>query len=427
MNPKDVNYNIIIFILMIVTGCIIYFMYFQTIEKFTTTEPVIPSSTPANTDPTSTPAISNPSSTPANTVPTSTPANTGPTSTPANTDPTTTPANTDPTTTSNSSSASSATSSTSPFTTIPLCAPVPTLPTTSVLSRYFGVGFNIDYVNYNNTDTYLINHIPTVSNGTLGGCYAVSQDSLLTIKLKNSKDNTQLWTITQNKFTDHNGVYFTIISVSNNTFALQYENGNLALRPYNKQFEGQKWLMSASKITRSVPVLNYSPGSLFTTEFDPYSTPSTNTNNLTDSNMQQINDVLGFVKSGIQKYIGQLDNKQQTDQISSSSLGHKDKPLNVNFSIASDSNTSQLGLKGASKSGFEDVSDTETLTTTTDDFLSVMDKYGPSSSSGKNSSNNIQLYKKNDLDNEISKSQGCKILNMKDYTSNRVGSCNCKL
>jgi hypothetical protein len=387
MNPKDVNYNIIIFILMIVTGCIIYFMFFQTIEKFTTTEPN--TSIPAITEPTTTP-----------------PTITGPTTTP--------PTITGPTTTDSSTS-----------TTIPICIPTPTLPTTSVLSRFFGVGFNLDYVNYNNTDTFLINHIPTVSNGTLGGCYAVSQDSLLTIKLKNSKDNTQLWTITQNKFTDHNGVYFTIISVSNNNFALQYENGNLALRPYNKQFEGQKWIMSASKITRGIPVLNYSPGSLFTTEFDPYSTPSTNTNNLTDSNMQQINDVLGFVKSGIQKYIGELDNKQQSDQISSSSLGHKDKPLNINFSIASDSNTSQLTTDKSQKSGFEDVTDTET--SPTDDFLSVMDKYGPSSSSGINRSNNIQLYKKSDLDNEISKSQGCKILNMKDYTSNRVGSCNCKL
>jgi hypothetical protein len=407
MNPKDINYNIIIFILMIVTGCIIYFMYFQTIEKFGDNDPT---STPAITDPTSTPAITDPTSTPAITDPTSTPANTGPTSTPANTGPTSTPANRGPTST-----------------TVPICAPAPTLPTTSVLSRYFGVGFNLDYVNYNNTDTFLINHIPTVSNGTLGSCYAVSQDSLLTIKIKNSKDNTQLWTITQNKFRDNTGEYFTIISVSNNNFALQYENGNLALRPYNKNFEGQKWLMSSTKITRGLPVLNYSPGSFFTTEFDPYSTPSSNTNNLTDSNMQQINDVLSFVKTGISKYIGELDNKQQADQISSSSLGHKDYPLNINFSIASDSNTSDVSTDKSQKSGFANVSDTTTPTSITDDFLSVMDKYGPSSSSGFNSSNNVQLYKKSDLDNEISKSQGCKILNMKDYTSNRVGSCNCKV
>lgn len=388
MNPKDVNYNIIIFILMIVTGCIIYFMFFQTIDKFTDPNPT-PSPTPSASD-----------------------------SATASTDSSAT------STTSNSSL-----STTIPFTTVPVCVPAPTLPTTSVLSRYFGVGFNLTFVDYNNTETFLINHIPTVSNGTLGGCYAISQDSLLTIKLKNSKDNTQLFTITTNKFTDSKGVYFTIIPVSNNNFALQYENGNLALRPYepNSVFEGQKWVMSATKITRGIPVLNYSPGSLFTSEFDPYSTPSSNTNNMTDSNIQQINDVVNAVRSGIQKYLGQLDNKQQTEQVSASSLGHKDKPFNINFSLYSDPNASQGSTNPIQKSGFADVGNTPSPTSIKSDFLSIMDKYGPSSSSGNNSSNNIQLYKKSDLDNEISKSQGCPIINLKDYTSNRVGSCNCKL
>ena len=312
---------------------------------------------------------------------------------------------------------------------MPICAPAPTLPTTSVLSRYFGVGFNINYVNYNDSDAYLINHIPTVSNGTLGGCYGISQDSLLTIKLKNSKDNTQLFTITQNQFKDSKGTYFTIIPVSNPKFALQYENGNLALRPYDPDnvFEGQKWIMSATKITRALPVLNYSPGSLFTTEFDPYSTPSTNTNNMTDSNVQQINDVVSAVKSGIQKYLGELDNKQQAEQVSASSLGQKDHPLNINFSVYSDPNTSQGSINPLQKSGFADVGNTPSPTSIKSDFLSTMDKYGPSSSSGNNSSNNIQLYRKSDLDNEISKSQGCPIINLRDFTSNRVGSCNCKL
>jgi hypothetical protein len=403
MNLKEINFNIIIFILMIVTGCIIYFMFFQAIEKFQT------SSTPANTIPSSTPANTVPSSTPANTDPTSTPAITDPSSTPANTGPTTTPANTESTTT------------------VPVCVSAPTLPTTSVLSRYFGVGFNIDPVNYNNTETYFINHIPTVTNGTMGGCYAITQDSLLTIKLKNNKDNTQLWKIS--KYDDKIGVYFVILPVSNDKFALQYENGNLALRPYNidSVFEGQKWLMSSNKITRGIPVLNYSPASLFTPEFDPYSTASSNTNNLTDSNMQQITDVVSAVKTGIQSYLGELNNKNQTDQVSASSLGQKDQPLNINFSVFSDSDSTlnKVSNKGSQKSEFANIGDT--FSETTNEFLSVMDKYGPSSSSGSNSRNNIQLYRKSDLDNEINNSQGCKMVNMKDYTSNRVGSCNCKL
>ncbi len=369
-------------------------MFFQAIEKFTTTDPL----------------TTNPSPTPSNRNPSTTPANTNP---PPILSDSLEPTTTDGSTTTTSSSAI-----------LQQCAPPP-LPSLAILSRYFGVGFNITYVNYNNTDTYLINHIPTIANGTLGGCYAVTQDSLLTIKLKNSFDNTQLWTMTQ--FNDKLGLYFIIIPVSNTKFALQYENGNLALRPYNPDlvFEGQKWLTSPYKITRGIPVLNYSPASLFTSEFDPYSSPSTNTNNLTDSNTQQINDVINAVKTGIQKYIGQLDNKQQTDQVSSSSLGQKDQPLNINFSINSDSesesDTSKLSKPGSQKSAFANVNNPST----TDDFLSVMDKYGPSSSSGSSSS--LQLYRKSDLDNEIANSQGCPVINMKDYTGNRVGTCNCKL
>ena len=371
MNVKEINFNIIILILMIVTGCIVYFIYFQTIEKFTTTEPA-PSTVPDPTDPTTEPT-------------------------------------TEPTTVS----------------VVPLCRePVSTLPTKSILSRYFGIGFNIDHINYNNDDVYLINHIPIVSNGTLGGCYGITQDNLLTIKLKNSKDNTLLWSIS--KYEDNNGDFFVINPVTNNKFALQYENGNLALRPYNSQkvFEGQKWLMSDTKITRSIPVLNYSPASLFTPEFDPYSTPSVNTNNMTDSNMQQITDVVNSVKTGIQQYLGQLDNKQQKEQISSSSLGNKDSPLNINFSIDSNSNTSKLSNDVFQKSNFKDTPESSTLNT--DDFVSIMDKYGPSSSNNNNN-NNVQLYKKNDLANELHKNQGCKMINMSDYTSNRVSSCNCKL
>ena len=76
-------------------------------------------------------------------------------------------------------------------------------------------------------------------------------------------------------------------------------------------------------------------------------------------------------------------------------------------------------MSRSQKSGFANIDDT--FTETTNEFLSVMDKYGPSSSSGSNSRNKIQLYRKSDLDNENSNSQGCKMDNMKDYNSNSVG------
>ena len=154
------------------------------------------------------------------------------------------------------------------------------------------------------------------------------------------------------------------------------------------------------------------PASLFTSEFDPYSSSPQGSNTLTDQNSQQVNDVITAVKSGIQQYLGQLDNNNQTSQITASSLGQKSSPLNINLSLSSPLNK---------VSSFANVDDT----TLSNNMLSVMDKYGPSKNSRGIS--NIPLYNSNDLQNEINKNQGCKLVNINDYTSNRVSSCNCKL
>lgn len=281
----------------------------------------------------------------------------------------------------------------------------------SVLSRYFGVGFNIKYVQQNNSDYYLINHIPTVSTGILGGCYSITSDNLLTIKLQNSQDNSQLWSLTS--YVDSISTYYTITPLNNGNFSLQYENGSLSIRPFNSAsiFEGQKWLRSKGVITRGIPVLNNSPASLFTSEFDPYATPAGQTT-LTDQNSQQVNDVITAVKAGIQQYLGTLDNNDNASQITSSSLGNKASPLNINLSLTSPQN------KVAS---FANVNNTEIE----DNMLSVMDKYGPSQNSS--GGRNLPLYSTNSLENEINQNQGCKLANINDYTSNRVSSCNCKL
>ena len=292
----------------------------------------------------------------------------------------------------------------------------------SILSRYFGVGFNIIYVNQNNTDLYMINHIPTLSTGILGGCYAITNDNLLTIRLRNSADNSQLWTMTS--YDDDVSTYYVVSPLNNNTFALQYENGSLSLRPLNLSnlfktssitsiFEGQKWLLNTSVITRGIPVLNYSSGSLFTPEFDPYNSQHISST-LTDQNSQQINDVITAVRSGIQQYLGELGNKNQSEEVTASSLGQVGTPLNVNLNLSSPKN--QL-------SPFANVDKTAALSKS---MLSTMDKYGPSANSGGRSGNS-PLYNQNSLQNEISNYQGCKLMNINDYTSNRVSSCNCKL
>ena len=391
-------YLTLIFMLMITTGLIIYFIYlkpndtFTNIEQFTTTVPA-PSINPS--------ATLSPSATLASLATLSPSATVSPSAT-------------------LSSLATLAPSAT--LTPVPsyTCTPViPDINFKSLISRYFGIGFNIEYVNtVNNIKLYLIKHIPTTSNGTLGGCYAVSNANLLTIRLKNSSDDSQLWSIAEN--TDTVSKYYVVQSKINNEFALQYENGNLALRPFNSSsiFESQKWLLKTTEITRGIPVLNYSPGSLYTTEFDPYSTPSTVSNNITDQNSQQINDVITSVKTGIQQYLGQLNNNNaQATQITSSSLGNKDTPLNINMNLTS--KTNQL-------SAFADITNnTLSNNTLSNDMLNIMDKYGASAS--KQSSVYTPLYRKTDLENEINTYQGCKLLNINDYTSNRVGSCNCKL
>lgn len=364
----NTNLNIVIFMLMLCTGFIFYFIYIKNIDNFTTTFPAAEPTTTLAAEPTTTRAA-------------------------------------EPTTT-------RALETTQDLETIPtqpnLCTPVITPDNyKSIMSRYFGVGFNIEYIE--NKDAYLINHIPTISTGTLGGCYAVSNDNMLTIRLKNRFDYTQLWKIIENE--DNVSKFYIVKPFEKETFALQYENGNLALRPYNltNNFESQKWVLNNTIITRGIPVLNYSPGSLFTPEFDPYSTPNTYSSNITEQNSQQIDDVINNIKSGVQQYLGQLDNKYQSETISSSSLGQQETPLNIN-----------LNLTTKKKDSFSNINNNEL----SNEMIDIMDRYGAA-----NTQNNkyTELYKKTDLENELNKYQDCKLLNINDYTSNRVGSCNCKL
>ena len=322
------------------------------------------------------------------------------------------------------SSTSAGTTTTSGTTTTPAITygPCPTpsaAPPASIISRYFGVGFNIYPVTSTSslTQYFLVEYIPTVYNGTLGSMYAVSADGLLTIKVRNDADPSQWWTITKMPDDSKGSYYIVQPNMPNSTtkFALQYENGNLAIRPYNSTgigYEGQKFNTSTSVITRGIPVLNNSPASLFTPEFDPYSTSSTYTSNsLTEQNSQQVSDVINAVKSSIQQYLSQMGQSQPSGQVSSSSLGNKDLPLNINLKLSGN----QGGV-----SGFANVDGS----TSDSDILSILDKY---EKNAINNSDSQTYYTQSDLQNQLTGSQGCKLFNINDYTSNRVSTCNCKL
>ena len=145
---------LVIFLLLLISASIYYYMYLPTFEHFETTTQPAPSVSqqpvPSVSSSTPSPSVSQ-QPTPSSSV------------------------------------------NQQPYVSIPICKP-PVDPSTnkSIMSRFFGIGFNIEYVNQNNNDYYLIKHIPTLSSGTLGGCYAITSDNLLTIKLKNNIDDYQL-------------------------------------------------------------------------------------------------------------------------------------------------------------------------------------------------------------------------------------------
>ena len=306
------------------------------------------------------------------------------------------------------------------------CPPAAPPISKSIVSAYFGVGFNIEPVpksaGNDANNVYLIEHSPTLLNKTVGGKYAVTPDGSLTIKIRNIKDTTQWWFIIENKTTistsctTKSNIYY-IQPFGDNKSNLQYANGNLTLRPFNNtdNFVAQQWILSPDTVNRGLPVLNYNPTSLYSTEFDPYSTSTSSSSAiLNEQNNEQVTNVVNAVKSGIEQYLLQIGTTNNIpDQVSSSSLGTKDIPLNINLNL-NDENPNGISM-------FTNVDGT----TTSQDILSILDKYEASSTN----SNSQMLYNSSsDLQNQISKTpSGCKLLNINDYTSNRVGSCNCAL
>ena len=151
---------------------------------------------------------------------------------------------------------------------------------------------------------------------------------------------------------------------------------------------------------------------MFTTEFDPYSSPNSISTNLSDSNNAQVNAVINSIKTGFQQYLSKIN---LSNQVTSSSLGNKNMPLSVNLNL-SGMNSEPSSTQGISF--FDNV----TGSTSENDILSILDKYNP------NTNNSQTSYTSNSLENQLNQtSNGCKLFNINDYMSNRVSTCNCKL
>ena len=310
------------------------------------------------------------------------------------------------------------------------CSAISTLPDiSSIISRYFGVGFNIYPVQSNLTSKqmYLIEHIPITPDGITGGCYSLSTDGLFTIKIKNNVDPTQWWSITDLIDPNDGSTYEVVQPYSNNNMALQYANGSLSLNPYTSPgFESQRWLTSTNTVSRGIPVLNVSPATMFTTEFDPYSTTNSIPSNLTDANNTQVNNVLNSIKTGIQQYLLQVN---PSSQITSSSLGNKNMPLsvNLNFSGSSSNPIPSIGSGTDSTQG-KSFFDNVTGSTSETDMFSILDRYNSNTNSNNNTNNSETLYTNNSLQKQLdTSSNGCKLFNINDYMSNRISTCNCKI
>ena len=270
----------------------------------------------------------------------------------------------------------------------------------SIMSKTFGVGFNI-FKTTTGTN-YMVEHQPITSTGTRGGVYALTSDGLLTIKLRNEQDNYQLWNINEMTDSGDSSKYFVVQPNNNANMALMYANGNLYLRPLDASNMSQRWTLSTETVTRGVPVLNSMPASMFSTEFTPFSAASLGTG----SNNQQVNDVLNAVKLGIQQYLSQMSQSQPSGNITSSSLGTRDSPLSV---------TLDLGQSGVAP--FKNID--RFGTGYESDVITLLNRY-------ENTSDKT-LFSKTDLERELARIGGCTNVNLADYTSNRIGQCNCKL
>jgi hypothetical protein len=266
----------------------------------------------------------------------------------------------------------------------------------SIVSKLTGVGFNLIKTSSTTTpQNYLIEHIPITPTGTLGGVYAI-YDGMLTIKVRNENDFTQLWNL--NPVTVSGESYFLVNPVNDKTKALMYANGNLYLRPIlnNSSNQSLHWITSSDVVKRGVAVLNSAPASMFSTEFAPNANADYST-----ANKQQVEDVLNAVKLGVQEYLTQISKSQPYGQLTSSSLGTKSSPLSI-----------KLNLGGTST--FKNI---DRFADEGSDIIALLDRYD----------GNKMFYDKTDVENAISSSGGCKIVDLSDYTSNRIGECNCKV
>ena len=309
--------------------------------------------------------------------------------------------------------------------TTPYCECAATQPIfNSIISKFSGIGINVTQVTLqtgNNQQLYLINTIPINTKSVTGSVYAVDNSNYLTTVIQNMNDSNQYWTITPT--TDSRGILVNIVSpyiqkVSGIQFALQYESGNLALRPLDESFESQHWLTSTTKFNVGIPIIAVNPASIYTPEFAQTGnfTPGSGVSTSLDSqNNQQVNNVINLIQAGVQQYMTQLNNTTNgTGNTSSSSLGNSGNPLNINVDLSG-------GVK--SLSHFTDISNSTGGSAL--DVIGLLNQY--EQEQNPINYDDYKLYRKGDLESALQGVSALSSPDPRDYISKTISTCNCKM
>jgi hypothetical protein len=299
----------------------------------------------------------------------------------------------------------------------------------SIISKFSGIGINVTQVTQqtgSDQQLYLINIIPINANSVAGSVYAVDNNNRLTTVVKNMNDSNQYWTITPYGTGNNliNIVEPYIQKVSGVRFALQYEHGNLSIRPFEANFKAQYWLTSLTVFNVGVPVVVVNPASIYTPEFAQVGnfTPGSGISTTLDAqNNQQVNNVINLIQAGVQQYMAQLNEQTNgTGTTSSSSLGNSGNPLNISVNLNNDKD------KG-SVSAFTNISNTTGTGTASSNVLDVIGLLDAYEHAQNPTTDDSILYRKSDLENALQHATSMHTPDARDYVSKTISTCNCKL
>jgi len=280
-----------------------------------------------------------------------------------------------------------------------------TQPVGSIISRYHGTTLDVAaVVPAQNINSPYIVPIKNPSVNTPPGCLSVNTDGTYTTTLCDMNNINQHWNIVYIKNAqdfvnyvpqeeikiDETYEFCLIISSRDNTKALHYDGGALAVRPVGN-YEGQKWLISPTPTGKIFPIIESNQYSQFTPEHTPNTISGVGNLPLSQQTAQVAQDVNADQSSALTSKLDQIMNLLQTQgkmgPPSESSFGVK--PIAVNIKLrGNDATNSANNSANNSSEGTE-----------------LFQNIANNSTNSTNSNNKVENI------------PACPILNMDDYMS----------